>query len=314
MHGELMQPALAPGMLFGGLVCGYLARKTGLVAERWSRPLHLINILVFQANICWMTMWGVTWEWGLVRLPVAGLILSVALTLLGLAAGRVHRFDRRDRVTFALCCGMSNLGSTGGLLVIRVLVSHEAFEHGLVFLLYWTFFAFLFCFPLAKHYGSATRTPLRRLILGSLVDIRMLPLAGLIVGLALNGWGPAQPKPVVEPIVSVMLLCSGFAAMFAIGVALHLSKIREFVPVYLTQGVVKFIIGPAIAAGLVLVVGIADPMDVRVVLIQASLSQAFYSVMFANILGLNLHLANSMFLVNTIGFLVVVFPILTLLV
>ena len=181
-----MQPALAPAMLLGGLLAGYSARRWGLVPERFSRTLHLVNILVFQANTSWLTMWGVSWRWEMIRLPALGLVLSVALTLVGLAAGRLHRFDRRDGVTFALCCGMSNLGSTGGLLVIRVLVSDEALQRGMIFLLYWSLFAFLFCFPLAKRLGGTSSGRARRFLGGALLDIRMLPLAGMFAGLALG--------------------------------------------------------------------------------------------------------------------------------
>jgi len=313
MQDELTRSGLALAMLLGGLACGYGCRRTGLLSERWGRPLHLVNIIVFQANICWLTMWGVSWERGLIRLPAAGLALSLALTLVGLAVGRLHRFERRDRGTFALACGMSNLGSTGGMLVVLVLLGDEALQRALVFLLYWSLFAFLFCFPLARHFGSETRIGLRRIVMSSVRDVRMLPLLGMIVGLVLSAAGPVRPR-VVEPIVYVLVMASGFAAMFAIGVTLHLRMIRRFVPAYLSQAAIKFLAGPAVAGVLVLVLGITDPVNIVVVFVLGSMSQAFYSVMIANLFHLNLHLANSMFLVNTLTFLLIVFPLLTLVV
>jgi len=310
MNGDLLRVGLAPAMLLTGLVLGYGARKTGLLPERLGKSLHLANIIVFQANICWLTMWGVTWQSGFIRLPIVGLILSLALTFAGFGVARLHRFGRADRATFALGCGMSNLGSTGGMLVIRVLIDEAALQRALIFLLYWSVFAFLFCFPVARHYGGKARVRLGRLIAASVTDVRMLPLAGLLAGLALGAWGPPRPK-VVGPIVFVLLAASGFAAMFAIGVTLHLRRIRDYVSVYVSQGVVKFVVGPAIMAVLAVVFGFAG-VDVRVVMIQASMSQAFYSVMIANLFGLNVHMANSMFLVNTLAFLVLVFPILAM--
>lgn len=311
MDGELQRSILAASMLLAGLATGYAGRKSGLLKERLGKPLHFLNIIAFQANICWLTMWGVTWRWGLIRLPIVGLVLSLLLTVVGFGLGRLHGFGRRDRATFALCCGMSNLGSTGGLLVIRVLISDEALQLGLVFLLYWSFYAFLFCFPLAKHFGGERAVRLRHLLASSVVDVRMLPLVGMFAGLALAGWGPPRPDA-VRWIVYGLILASGFMAMFAIGVTLHLRRIREFVPAYLTQGAVKFLVAPALMFALAALVGLHG-IPRRVVLVQASMSQAFYSVMIANLFGLNVHLANSMFLVNTLTFLVVVFPLLAVL-
>jgi predicted permease len=312
MDDGLQQSLLALAMLLGGLVLGYAARKTGLLAERRARPMHLVNIVAFQTNVAWLTMWGVVWHWDLIRLPIVGLILSLAMTMLGLVLGRLHRFEGRDRATFALCCGMSNLGTTGGLLVIYVILDLEAVKLGNVFLLYWSFYTFLFCFPLARHFGAETRVGVLRLIAGSVMDVRTLPLAAMLLGLGLGVWGPTQPA-VCKSILPVLILVSGFLAMFAIGVTLHLSKVREFLHAYLTQAAVKFVLSPLVAAGLVLAFALHGP-DAKVVLIDASMSQAFYSVMIANIFGLNVHLANSMFLVNTLTFLLVVFPVLSLVV
>lgn len=311
MSDELRRSGLALLMLLGGLALGYTARKTRLVPERWGKTLHLVNIIALQANVAWITMWGVTWEWNLIRLPVAGLILSMAATLLGLQLGRLHRFEGRDRATFALACGMSNLGTTGGLLVIRVLLNDQALRFGNVYLLYWSFFTFLFCFPLAKHYSSGTRTSFGRLVASSVGDVRTLPLVGLLVGLGLAAWGPPRPT-VTEDIVLILVMVSGFAAMFAIGVTLHLRMVRHYIPAYFTQGGVKFLLSPLAAVALVALLRLQG-LHAQVVLIDASMSQAFYSVMIANIFGLNVHLANSMFLINTLTFLLVVFPLLSLL-
>jgi predicted permease len=298
-------------MLLCGMLFGYAARKTGLLKERWGRPLHTINVVVLQANICWLTLWAVEWRWDLVRLPITGLALSLTLTAVGYGAGRLHGLSRRDLGTFTLACGMSNLGSTGGMLVCRVVLGDEALRLGLVFLLYWTFFTFLICFPLAKHFGSDTRIALRRLLTSSVTDIRLLPLVGMMVGLVLGALAPGRPA-VLEGVVYVMVLGSGFLAMFAIGVTLHLRQIRHYVGVYVSQGAIKFAVGPVCALGLIALFGFdLGSRTARVIVIMSCMSQAFYSVMIANLFGLNVHKANSMFLVNTLAFLVIVFPLLS---
>ena len=96
-----------------------------------------------------------------------------------------------------------------------------------------------------------------------------------------------------------------------IGLNLHVSDIGKYVRLYLTQAGVKFVIAPLVALLMVSLFHLeAHDLPGKIVLTQAFMPAAIYSVLLSNIFGLNARLASAMFVVNTLVFLVIVLPLL----
>ena len=99
---------------------------------------------------------------------------------------------------------------------------------------------------------------------------------------------------------------------FTIGLRIHFSELGKYKNLYGPLLAVKFVIGPAIAAVLVGLGGLFSeihPVSRAVIIIEATVPVALYSVLISNMFELNGRLASLLFLVSTVVYLVAVLPL-----
>ena len=214
-----------------------------------------------------------------------------------------------SRGTYVFSVGLNNMGHTGGALICFALLGEEAFAQGVLIVMHWQFLIFLVCFPLAKRWSESHRPlSLRGELHASLRDPRLLPLVGLLVGLVVNACGARRPDALL-PVNAVLLALTAATASFAVGITIRTEKFKDYGPLYVSQFVGKFVLMPGAVWLVSTAIGL-HPLALKAVLIQASCPQAFYSVFLAHLFRLDHHQANSMFIVNSLLYLVLVLPVL----
>ena len=288
-------------------VGGYLARRTGLARPTWAGRIMSAAIVGCDAPIAWLAIWFLRIDSGVWKVPVAGAAVGVATCLVGLWAARSRGMAPTDAAVFGLQAGMGNVGYTLGGLICFVVWGIQGLAIEQMFCLMWPFFAFLFCFPIGRHYGesagaiSVHASPLGyavRTLSRSLMDFRSLPLYLATLGLVLNLRGVAPPEAVREWHIIDALMVIGICMQFgSVGMTVYAGRIPLYWKKALGTAGLKFIVSPVLMLGAALALGM-EGTPLYVCLILAAMPTALYSVLMANIFGLNRDLANTTFILT----------------
>jgi len=298
------------------LAAGYLVRRQGWLDPRWSRPILTASIAAGATLLVWLATWGVRIEPGLKFLPVIGALLTVTMLLVGAAVSPWLLPDRRSRASFAFATSLSNMGYSLGGIVVYALLGEQGYAQSIIFLIYWSPLVFGLYFPLARMVGRDRLAFRWRDFLGIFRDVRSLPLLGLTVGLTLNLTGVSRPAAFGQ-VISVVFVLASTTTMFAVGLSLVLERLGHYTRSYAVISLLKFAVAPLVAVGLVTVFDRLFGMSRtsrQVVLILSACPVAVYSVVISTFFDLDVDLANSLWVVTTVVFLIVVLPALVLLV
>lgn len=308
-------------LIAGSIAAGYGARRAGL-GERVARLLMWFVVIVPYTVVSFLAIWVLKFRAELIALPFFGItILAAGVGAAVLFAGRL-RMARPQAGAFVLAAGASNLGFTMGGFVNFALFGEQGLAVAAMYTMYWEFGMVFVLYPVARHYGGAGGRSFARLVLDNFTDVRALPLLAAIVGLTLNLTGVPRPTIVERShAVDALIIGGAVVAFFTTGLRLHLGQIRLHRALYAIVAGVKFLLKPAVAAGLIGLMWLAGrpltfPPEAaawKVVLVQASTPTAIYAVVMSNLFDLDDKLASILFVVNTATYLAIVVPVIVLL-
>lgn len=295
------------------IAAGYAARRMGLLKPTWARPVMSAAIIGCDAPIACLAIWHLVVSAGVWKVPVAGAAVGVAVCLVGLAIARRQQMTPPDAAVFGLQGGMGNVGYTLGGSLCFALWGIQGLALEQMYCLMWPFFAFLFCFPIARHYGQrAVRTEARSTVytlghaLGyaagvltrSLTDLRSLPLYTATLGLALNLWQVGPPPAVRRWHIIDVLMVVGIIMQFGgVGMTVRARRLPVFWKKALGSTALKLVASPILMVAVALALGMTG-LPLHVCILLAAMPTALYSVLMANLFGLNRDLANATFILT----------------
>jgi predicted permease len=288
---------------------GYLARRKGWGRPEWSRPIMSGALIGCDAPIAFFSLWHLEINPEIWKVPVAGILVGVAVCLLGLAIARQRRIGPAEAALFGLQGGMGNVGYTLGGFLCFALWGWQGLAIEQMFCMMWPFFTFLICFPIGRHYGQVAAgvcenippaTYALRTLGRSLGDLRSLPLYGATAGLALNLYG-FIPWPLIKDshIIDILIFIGIFAQFGSIGITLRASRVPLYWRKSVGSGLLKFFVSPALMLAVTLAMGLTGT-PLYVCLLLSAMPTALYSVLMANLFGLNRDLANTTFILTHI--------------
>lgn len=317
------------GFIVFSLACfagGYAARRCGWVAEAVSRPLHLHTIIWLWSPVTLLAFWGLELggepaDGGGGAAAEVGLLMVAQPVLMAAAAGVMWLLAAaigckgRQRGVLLLAAGLSNHGFTlGAYLCYAILEPGDvALRYGIAYVTSMQLCMVPMFYPIAHHYGDEESDSLGRLILGSFVTLRAMPLYTAMVGLGLNLAGVEYAKVIDDSGVLDALFFLGAAGAYG-GIGMRF-RFGDTLGAWREHGllaVVQFVAHPLLALGLVAMVGwSALPVGTlasEVILVQALMPTALNTVMLSNLFHLDARLASVLWLWNTLLFCVVVLP------
>jgi predicted permease len=306
------------GCILAAVGAGYLGRRAGWLNPAWARRTMSAAIIGCDAPIALVAIWFLQMDAAVWKVPVVGAGVGIVVCLLGLALARLRRMPPADAAVFGLQGGMGNVGYTLGGAVCFLLWGIQGLALEQIFCMMWPFFAFLFCFPIARHYGEIaggaacrTVTPLAyaaRTLWQSLTDLRSLPLYAATAGVGLNLWGPAAPQQAKDwHLIDILMVLGIFIQFGSVGMTVRARQIPVHWKPALASCGLKFILSPALMLGAALLLGITGT-PLYVCLLLAAMPTALYSVLMANLFSLNRDLANTTFIVTHAICLAVLIP------
>jgi predicted permease len=300
---------------------GYLLRRLGVVKPEWAGRIMSGAIIGCDAPIACLAIWFLQIHRDVWMVPVAGIIVGVATCMVGLAVARLRKMPPADAAVFGLQAGMGNVGYTLGGALALILWGIQGLAIEQMFCMLWPFFAFLFCFPIGRYYaerasgmheGGGLVAYALKALWRSLTDLRSLPLYLATLGLALNLTGTAPPEIAHEwHIIDALMLIGIFLQFGSVGMTVRAGRMVIYWKKALGSAAIKFLVSPLLMLGVTLAMGMAgatDPLPFYVCMLLSAMPTALYSVLMANLFGLNRDLANTTFILAHIICLAVTIP------
>lgn len=298
------------------LAAGYTAQKLRWLGESTARVVMTLVMIFGYSSVQFLAVWNAELSAELIWLPILGGANIVLMSLVGLSCARLATGDRAQMGVFSVASGAPNTGVTMGGLVLLALYGQRGLELMSIYCIMWMPLIVGVMYPIARHFSPTHRGgSLGRLMLRSVFDWRSIGLPMAVIGLTLNLSAVARP-PVINHlyIMEALAAATTAAAYFAIGLHVQVRSVARMWRIILSLAVTRFILSGLVAAGLAWAVTMAGgglSWELRnVLVIEAMMPAAVATAAIANMFELRPAAASTLFVVNTLMFIVLVMPVL----
>lgn len=309
---------LSLALIISGLTLGYILQNLDRKSIV-SLPIPVADLrkllqkaaLLFFMPISFLgAVWIVSFEnIRVVLLPLVGLCSLLFGGFLGLAAARLMHKSNRDKAVLYSCGSFTNLGSIGSL-VCYFFFGETGFALVALYKIFEDICYYTIGFPLIRFYSGSTdhtQSTFKRLI-GVITDpFVAAAFTAFFLGLFLNLAHIPRP-PLFETITAIFVPFGTFILLVSIGLGMRFSSVSNYVQESAVVSAIKFFAIPIFGCTLAYLFGlqhISDGLVFKVVLICTSMPVAFNALVAASIYDLDLDMANSCWLVTTLGLIVV---------
>ena len=296
----IFQAMIIVPFILGSLLKGHFSNQTG-----FTKKLVRINLIFIEPLIVFWSIWGISLKSNLVFLPVFGL----AFVLTGMAIGKIFipvlGISDKKKATFLISSSLANHGFTMGGFLCYLLMGEQGLGLSFIFVSYFMPYIILVIFPYASLVSRPARYD-RRFVVEFFSNIQNMPLYVFFFALALHGCGFKRPN-IFFPIDLLLMLAIALYH-FTLGINFEFKEVLSSRKENMALGLIKFFIIPMITF-LVLRLVAFDPQMKAVIMLESFMPVAVYSVMVPVLYDLDAKLASSLFVVNTLIFLIIVLPI-----
>lgn len=248
----------------------------------------------------------------LITLPLIG---TGAIFLGGLLAylfAQLLHLDKKQTGSLLVCGAFTNLGTMGGW-VSYIFLGELGFGLVCIYKLFEEFIYYAVGFPIAKWYGSGSEEPenwlirIRKLFSDPFI---LVSTGALLLGGLLNLSGLKRPEP-YQVVNAILIPLGALLLIIAIGLAMRLSKVKDYLGECLLVSAIKFLLIPfaiilsAIALGYH---GKVGGILLKVVILLSAMPVAFNALIPPSLYNLDVDLANSCWLFSTAVFIFVILP------
>ena len=294
------------------LIVGYLLYQRRLLTDTAVNRLIRINVVVFFTLLSLFSFWALPLTHDLLMLPAffAFIILFPGFLSWRFLGRRFH--SPIDRGTHLISALLSNIGTLGGICAY-IIYGERGFAYAQIGGACQNLVLVLLAFPIAQYFyllhkahGRAPRLE-GRSFLGLLVSWNQLSILGMAAGLLLNAGGIVRPA-VLSVAFSYIIHISAWFAMLPVGSLINFHRARHFVYLTLDMIFLRFLVVPLVtfAAARLL---ISDPIVQNALVIFASVPVAINATLTARLYQLNVDYTIAVFLVTTVLYLTILFPI-----
>jgi len=298
---------------------GYIARERRWLDESVARPIHFHTVAWTWSTAAVLALWSIPVAWETLWVVLLQAMVTVLPALGVIPVARRMGATRGQIGVMAIAVGVCNIGYTlGGYLCYALIGPDHDASLGVVGVCVSVLAVciILFLYPIALHFGELdTGQTITQLSRASLTGPPALPLYGAIVGATLAIARVPQPDFLADYYLKdIVLFALTFGSHLGIGLRLRF----KFLPGdWEFQGVLAvFVFGltPALTFGFIALTNLTPfPMSdlaARVMRVEAFMPAGVSCVMLANIFHLDTRLAASLWLWNTLAFLVLLLPVL----
>lgn len=291
------------------LVIGYLCRYQTKLGDNFFNKMIYNNIFVVCPVVSFLSFWIMPLSSELLWIPI------ISLFMMALPGGlaylwAVKRYESDlERGSYVMTAMLSNLGTIGGVSVF-LLYGERGYGYQQLVVLTQYVFMFMFCYPIAQmfferaHNKRAGRISWRDV----LFDRKQIAVVGIFLGAALQLAGVPRPESLSD--VSTFLVhLAAWTGLMPVGYSIDFGEVKRYYFKMLELSVIKFILTPVLVWGLAELL-IDDTMIKGTLLVLSCMPSAINAVVVARIYKLNVNIGIAAFIVTTLLFMTIVYPIL----
>jgi predicted permease len=272
-----------------------------------SKRIIMINLMVLEPPVILWTIWGLKISRDLAFLPAAGLMIVLAGLLAGIIISPLLGLEGAGRKTFIISSSLANHGFTMGGFICYIFLKETGLGLSSIFIIYFVPYTFMVIFSYARAGSGMTfRSGIRDFLTG----YQNMPLYAALAAIALLCSGVRRPalNPPLEPLI----MASVALYYFTLGLTADIKNVSAFRREHIALAAVRFLLIPAVMFLLLLAVPLGS--DVKTVIrIQSFMPAAIYSVVTSVLFDLDSRRASSLFLVNSLLFIIIVVPLMAVL-
>ena len=298
----LFQCVIVVSFLLGNFLRDRVKNRDGI-----TRFLIKTNLFVLEPFLALWTGWNIRFTTDLLLLPLAGLFVAVMTFAAGLFLSRYTGQNIVRRETFTISSSLSNQGYTMGAFICYILLGEKGLALALILIIYFFFFTYGFIFTYASIKGGGNTEELTlRLLLKKIITLNNMPMYALIAALLLNYSG--IDRPAVEINLDMFIFPVVIFSFTMLGLSYNLKSLGFFSRSSLFIFLLKFVAAPILGIIFTILFSM-DPLYAKIIIVESMMPVAVYSVVTANLYKLDSEYAASLFVINTIHFLVISFPL-----
>ncbi len=309
------------GLILFGLSVGYLIRLMATrQVIRLPLPIDQLRKILLKSALLFInpiTVIGAIWviefkDPRLITLPFVGISALLAGGLLALGFSKLLGLKKKQTGSLFACGAFTNLGTLGGL-VCYILLGEIGFGLVHLYKLFEEFIYYAVGFPVAKWYGSSAEkaeNPWNNLKNLASDKFILVSLGSLLLGGLLNQSGWKRPA-LYQTINSFLIPLSALLLIIAIGLAMKISKVKQYLRECLAISAIKFLMVPVAITSLAMGLGYRGMVGghlIKVVILLSSMPVAFNALIPPSLYDLDIDLANSCWLFSTSFFLMIMLP------
>ena len=291
------------------LLAGYIAYQRGRISDALCNALIRFNIIVMATLLAVLSFWVMPLSKSLLWLPLfSALFMLVPGSIAYLTFARRHK-DSLSRGAYYMSAMLTNIGTIAGLSAF-ILYDEVGFAYVQIVSSFQVGLLVLVCFPLAAMFraqgakeGTRVHLSLRELFLTP----NQVPVLGLIAGLALNVFGVERPA-VLGTAFQALVHIGAWTALFPVGCLVDFSRALPYIKKTADLIPLRFLLTPLIFFGLCRLL-FADSVLIGSVLLIAAAPTAINAVLTARLYKLNVDLTVASFLVTTVIYLLLFYPL-----
>ena len=280
--------------------------------EKLFRILYVFTDLatpLLAGYIAVLSFWVMPLSKSLLWLPLfSALFMLVPGSIAYLTFARRHK-DALSRGAYYMSAMLTNIGTIAGLSAF-ILYDEVGFAYVQIVSSFQVGLLVLVCFPLAAMFraqgakeGTRVHLSLRELFLTP----NQVPVLGLIAGLALNVYGVERPA-VLGTAFQALVHIGAWTALFPVGCLVDFSRALPYIKKTADLIPLRFLLTPLIFFGLCRLL-FADSVLIGSVLLIAAAPTAINAVLTARLYKLNVDLTVASFLVTTVIYLLLFYPL-----
>lgn len=291
------------------LLAGYIAYQRGRISDALCNALIRFNIIVMATLLAVLSFWVMPLSRSLLWLPLfSALFMLVPGSIAYLTFARRHK-DALSRGAYYMSAMLTNIGTIAGLSAF-ILYDEVGFAYVQIVSSFQVGLLVLVCFPLAAMFraqgakeGTRVHLSFRELFLTP----NQVPVLGLIAGLALNVYGVERPA-VLGTAFQALVHIGAWTALFPVGCLVDFSRALPYIKKTADLIPLRFLLTPLIFFGLCRLL-FADSVLIGSVLLIAAAPTAINAVLTARLYKLNVDLTVASFLVTTVIYLLLFYPL-----
>jgi predicted permease len=292
-------------MIIIPFVVGAFTKKKFKDPGEFTRHLIMLNLVFIEPLIVFWSIWGLRITAELIYLPLAGICMVLFGLVTGKFFGPILKLDYKSETSFIISSSIANHGFTMGGFICYLFMGEAGLGLSFIFLSYFIPYLFLVIFPYAKLASNGEPYSFDT-IKDFIKSPRNMPLYAMVLAIFLRLTDIPRPKMFFP--VDILLMLSIGLYYFSLGMSFSVKDMFAFKKESLLLCLIRFLIIPAVTV-IVLVLVHLEPKVEAVILIESFMPAAVYSVMSSVLFSLDERRASTMFVFNTVAFLLFILPL-----